>query len=108
MWEPLPGTPAPPEAVGRSLERVLRSLGGPRVDVVQQVFSRWPELVGEDLASVTEPESLHEGCLVVSVGDPAWASSIGFRRPELLDRLAEVLGPGVVGTIEVRVRARRR
>jgi predicted nucleic acid-binding Zn ribbon protein len=107
-WEPLPGTPGQPEAMSTSLERVLRSLGGPAVDVVQQVFEEWPRLAGPELGAVTTPEALRDGRLVVAVADPAWAAEVGFRRASLLDRLAGELGEGVVTAVEVRVRPPRR
>lgn len=103
-WEPLPGSAGEPEAVQRSLDRVVRSLGGPGGEALRTLFARWPELVGEDLAAVTTPESLRDGRLVVSVADPAWASEVGFRRGEVLERLVAALGPGTVTAMEVRVR----
>ena len=100
-WEPLPGSRPEPDHLGRSLDRVVRSLGGPGVDVLGTVFSRWDELVGDQLAGRTEPRSLRDGRLVVAVDDPAWASQVRYLVPDLLDRVAGAVGEGQVTGIDV-------
>jgi predicted nucleic acid-binding Zn ribbon protein len=42
--------------------------------------------------------------LVVVVDQPGWATQLRFLEADLLRRLAEMVGPGVVETIEVKVR----
>ena len=103
-WEPLPGSKPEPDHLGTSLDRVVRSLGGPGVDVLATVFSRWSELVGEQLAARTEPQGLRDGRLVVAVDDPAWASQVRYLVGDLLERLAAEVGPGRITAIDVVVR----
>jgi predicted nucleic acid-binding Zn ribbon protein len=98
-WSPLPGEVPEPRAVGDSLDRVASSLG-----LAPALLSRWPELVGEGLAERTRPRSLRDGTLVVAVDDPAWATQLRWLEADLVTRLADVLGPGRVQRIEVRVR----
>jgi hypothetical protein len=43
---------------------------------------------------------------VVEVDDPAWSTQVRFLEAEVLGRLATVVGPGRVVTLEVRVRRR--
>lgn len=107
-WEPLPGDRADePAPIGTSLDRVLRGLGAPKAEAVGSVFERWPELVGEQIASHCRPVSLRSGTLTVAVRDPAWATEFRFLESRLLERLAAVLGPGEVTALEVRVRPDR-
>ena len=83
---------------------MLRSLGGPGVDVLRTVFSRWDELVGEQLAAHTRPRSLAEGRLVVAVDDPAWASQLRYLAADLVVRLSAEVGEGRITSLDVVVR----
>lgn len=104
-WRPLPDAPGPdPTPLAANLDRVLRALGAPPVDVLEQVFSAWPELVGDAVAGASRPAGLDDGRLVVTVDDPVWASQLRWMGPDLVRRLAERLGEGHVTAVEVRVR----
>jgi predicted nucleic acid-binding Zn ribbon protein len=106
-WEPLPDhRDAGPGRVGAPLDRLLRHLGAPKVETVRSLFDRWPDAVGEQVASQASPISLRDGVLVVGVDDPAWATQLRFLEGELLTRLAAEFGADEVTSIEVRVRRR--
>jgi predicted nucleic acid-binding Zn ribbon protein len=98
-WSPLPGEKPEPRAVGDSLDRVASSLG-----LAPALLTRWPEFVGESVAEHARPRSLRDGTLVVAVDDPAWATQLRWLEADLVARLADVIGPGKVQRIEVRVR----
>jgi predicted nucleic acid-binding Zn ribbon protein len=105
-WRPLPDASGPgPRTVGASLDRVAASLGVQRASTLSTVFSAWPELVGEAVASRATPRRLAGTVLHVSVEEPAWATQLTWLEAELLKRLEDVVGPGAVTAIEVRVRA---
>ena len=102
---PLPSAGGPgPRPVAESLDRLMASLGGPRASALTTVFSSWGELVGDTVAAHASPRSLRRGVLVVAVDEPAWATSLRWLEADLLARMAEVVGDGVVTAIEVRVR----
>jgi predicted nucleic acid-binding Zn ribbon protein len=104
-WQPLPTDDGPgPRTVGESLDRVARSLGVPRASALTAVFSAWPELVGEAVAAHATPRRLRDGVLLVAVDQPAWATQLRWLEADLLRRLAEEVGAGVVGSLDVRVR----
>ena len=102
-WKPLPGGERPPRRVGESLDRVAASLGVSRATTLTGVFASWEELVGPSVAGHARPRSLKAGTLVVAVDDPSWATQLRWLEAELLTRLEDVLGPGQVARIEVRV-----
>lgn len=104
-WKPLPGEVPDPRPVGASLDRVAAALGVPRASTMTSVFASWPDVVGESVAAHARPRSLNAGTLVVAVDEPAWATQLRWLEADLVTRLAEVLGPGQVERIEVRVRA---
>jgi predicted nucleic acid-binding Zn ribbon protein len=92
-----------PYQIGDALDRVLQGLGAPSVRAVRTVFSSWEELVGPEVAGHCRPVSLDGGVLLVVVDQPAWATRIRFGEQQLLGRVAEELGDGVVRRVEVRV-----
>ncbi len=89
--------------IGELLDRVVRGLGAPGVDVLDQVFGHWPEVAG-DLAGHARPVVVRDDMLVVAVDEPAWATEVRFRQSELLGRLGERIGTGRVTRVEVRLR----
>ena len=53
-----------------------------------RVLEDWAELVGPQIAKVTQPESVGaDGTLRVRVATPAWASELQLMTPQILARL---------------------
>jgi hypothetical protein len=100
---PLPGKGPGPQPIGSALDAVMRSLGAPEASGVHLVFDRWPEVVGDALAARTRPVKLDGSRLVLAVDEPAIATHVRFLQAELLARLSELLGPGRVTAIDLRV-----
>ena len=98
--------PGDPVAIGAPLDRLLDRLGAPPADALGALFERWDELVGPPLATHGQPAAIDDGVLVVHVSEPAWATEWRYRQGEVLRRLDELLGAGVVARIDVRVRRR--
>ena len=102
---PLPGSrPPDPAPLNRSLDRIVRHLGGPSADAVTALFADWATIVGSPLDAHTHPLSLTDRCLVVAVDDPAWASQLRFLERELRGQVNDRLGPGAVDAVQFRVR----
>ncbi len=104
---PLPGDGPGPQPIAKPLEAVVRSLGAPAASGVHVVFDRWAEVVGEGLAARTRPLKLDGERLVLAVDEPAIATHVRFLQPELLAKLAELLGPGRVTGLDLRVGRKR-
>jgi hypothetical protein len=85
----------------------MRSLGAPESSGVHLVFDRWDEVVGEALAARTRPLRIDGQRLVLGVDEPAMATHVRFLQPELLARLEELLGPGRVTALDLRVGPKR-
>jgi hypothetical protein len=100
---PLPGDGPGPQRVGKALDQVMRGLGAPEASGVHLVFDRWAEVVGESLASRTRPLRIEGQRLVLAVDEPAMATHVRFLQAELLARLEELLGPGRVTALDLRV-----
>jgi hypothetical protein len=93
-----------PTRVGDALDRVLKRLGVPStVSGVEVVFERWPEVVGEAMASRTRPVSIDGEALIVACDEPAVATHVRFLEPQLVARLGELAGERRITRVEVRV-----
>lgn len=101
--EPLPHHHRAPKPLNHGLDRVLRSLGLPTADSAAQLFHRWSEIVGEELAGLCQPVSVTRGRLVIKASDHAWATELRWMEQTLVDRCAATLGTGVVTSVVVRV-----
>lgn len=104
-WEPLPGSVPDPVGIDAGLARVLRSLGSPAPATLGALFEDWEAMVGDRMAIHVRPVRLRDTTLIVAVDEPGWASQVRWMTPQLLERLAAGLGPGVVTDVEVRVQA---
>jgi len=106
-WHPIPEPGGrPPRRVSASLEAVTRNLGGRGGPALVDLLQRWPEVVGEQLAAHSRPVALRAGTLTIAVDEPAWGAQLGWLEADILRRLTEALGAGVVTRTTVRVRPR--
>lgn len=95
-----------PRPLTEVLDQVLAGLGAPSADVIVAIVTRWSELVGAEVAPHVAPVAVEHGRLSLVADSPAWASHVRWSEPDLLNRLADLVGPGVVTTVALRV-ARR-
>ncbi len=95
-----------PRPLQDSVDALVRSLRGTGARSLAGVFARWEEAVGPQIAAHARPASLVEGCLVVDVDHPTWATELRYLAPEVIERLRAVAGVDEVVRIEVRVRPR--
>jgi predicted nucleic acid-binding Zn ribbon protein len=90
--------------VGESLAELTRQLGTGPPDALSAIFSRWSEVVGEDVAAHARPERLDGEALVVSVDSPAWASHLRTLAPRVISQLNDATGSDQVSRLVVRVK----
>lgn len=106
-WHPIaePGG-RPPQRLSVSLDAVARDLGGTGGPALVALMQRWSALVGEQMAAHCRPIALQHGALTIGVEDATWGAQLRWLEADVLNRLSEGLGPGVVTRITVRVRPR--
>jgi len=105
VWKAAPDpNGAPLRRVADDLDVLVRRLGVPAGRAGAAVFTHWPEAVGEAVAAHAQPLSMRGTTLVVGVDAPAYATQLRMLTPQLLARLREMVGVGVVDAVEVRVR----
>ena len=93
-----------PTHVASSLDRLALRLGTPGARPLAEVFTRWSDVVGPVVAAHCQPLSLRGGVLVVGVDEPAWATELRYLGHDVVRRVADTVGEGVVERLEVRVR----
>lgn len=83
------------------LGATTRRLGMEAAAEIGLVWSRWREIVGDDIAAHAEPTSLRAALLRVRADSPAWATEIGYLRDEIRDRVNRVAGRRLVEEVRV-------
>ncbi|MBX7138909.1 MAG: DUF721 domain-containing protein [Oligoflexia bacterium] len=84
---------AKPSSVEAVLRQALRKFGIDQELTKYKFVLHWPEIVGQDIADRTKPESLAHGVLSVRVVDSVWAQELGFHKQAILKRLKRYLEP---------------
>lgn len=103
-WRPLSSREEMPDTLGSTFDRLTRRLGGPSGSILRTVFGRWEELVGPSVAANVRPVSLRGTTLVVATESPAWATQVSFIGADLVARINDEIGGGVLTAVETRVR----
>ncbi|MGH2710955.1 MAG: DUF721 domain-containing protein [Actinomycetota bacterium] len=84
-------------------------LGGPKLRqgmALGRLSRAWKTVVGDELASQTEPLSLDESGLVVGASSPAWGAQVRFLAEDIRHRASEALGGATIGPVRIVVRER--
>jgi predicted nucleic acid-binding Zn ribbon protein len=89
-----------PALLGDAVEKLVNQSGWSRELAVHGVFARWPEIVGTEVASHSQPESFTEGRLVVRADSTAWATELRLQAGMVLKRVNEELGHDTVTIID--------
>lgn len=90
-----------PQLLDGEVARLVEERGWELPLRMRSVFARWPELVGEEVASHCTPESFSDGALVVRTDSTAWATQLRLLGNSVLRRLNEDLGAGTVTSLDV-------
>lgn len=90
-----------PQPIGRLVSRIARERKWTDQLAGGSVFSRWPQLVGADVAEHAKPLSLKDGELTVQASSTAWATQLRLLQRQLLVMIAKGVGPNVVKRLRV-------
>lgn len=90
-----------PQLLDLTLGRLVADHGWSLDLRVHGVFSRWAEIVGDEVAQHCQPTAFTDGRLVVRAGSTAWMTQLKYLTPTLVRRLNEELGHGSVTVIEI-------
>lgn len=100
------------ELISVSMERAAKSLAKMKLSdaVSREDLARaaWQAAVGERIACHANPRSLVRGSLIVEVDDAVWQKQLFHLRGQILARLKQVLGEGILSDVEFRIATPRR
>jgi predicted nucleic acid-binding Zn ribbon protein len=91
-----------PQPLLSAIDGLLDTRGWQQQAAMGSVFGRWPDIVGQDLAAHTRPDSFADGELAVTADSTAWATQVRLLAPMLVRRLNDELGDGSVRRVKVR------
>lgn len=77
-------------ARSRGIEKRLREA---------DIFRLWPEIVGPRIAKRAWPLRIWRGRLVIECCDAVWRGELQFLKPELLQKIEQTVGKGLVNEI---------
>ncbi len=91
-----------PQPLSAAIGGLLDGRGWQQQAAMGSVFGRWAEIVGQDLAAHTRPDTFADGELAVTADSTAWATQVRLLAPELIRRLNAELGDGTVRRVKLR------
>ena len=90
-----------PQPVGPAA-RDLSSANGWSPKVAEgMVFARWDIVVGEQIAEHAQPIALRDGVLSIAAESTAWATQLRLVQTQLLAKIANAVGDGVVTVLKI-------
>jgi predicted nucleic acid-binding Zn ribbon protein len=92
-----------PVPLSDALARVGAEFGLAPGDAHGTLHARWAEVMGADVAAHARLVSVRDGVLTVAVDDPIWATQLRYLETAVMARATALVGPGVVGSLRVRV-----
>jgi len=92
-----------PDRLGAFLPELLRNLGlGPKMRK-NEVCERWEDIAGNTLARRAVPVGVRGRTLLLQVDNSVWAQEVSFLSADVLARIDELVGPGVVDSVRLLV-----
>jgi predicted nucleic acid-binding Zn ribbon protein len=76
-----------PERIGPILDGMLSDRGYLSICRELQVVSRWPEIVGPEVAKAAECTRAENGVLYVRVASAAWRQELAYMKHLILDKV---------------------
>ncbi len=88
------------ERAGKALAKIKIS---DAISPDQLAMAAWTAAVGKRIAAHANPKALVRGCLVVEAEDGVWQKQLFHLRFDILAKLTEILGSGIVTDLEFRI-----
>jgi hypothetical protein len=87
--------------VSQEMTSVLRKLGTGNREIHPEIWARWHDIVGPDLAKRTLPRRLAGKTLLLAVSNSAWMHELSYLRTLIVERIAEEVGPNIVRAVRL-------
>ncbi|RZS56243.1 putative nucleic acid-binding Zn ribbon protein [Microcella putealis] len=83
------GTGRDPSGLADILDGVSRTMGWTSPLARGELLTSWPDLVGPEIASHTEPVAIDDGVLSVQCDSTAWATQLRMMRGEMVTSITQ-------------------
>ncbi|MBF0158141.1 MAG: DUF721 domain-containing protein [Magnetococcales bacterium] len=97
----MPNQTDPIQPVGEIIRSVANRLLEHPNSRAQGLWKYWHHIFGDPIARHTEPVRLTNGVLVIRVDLSTWMTQLTFLKPEILDKIQQLLPPGSVREIRL-------
>lgn len=87
------------QKVGDILDSLVTRLGLKHRLKQSEVVMKWEDIVGERIAVETKAEVIRGKTLFVNVTSPMWAQELNFLKPEIMKKIRQEIGRGIVTDI---------
>lgn len=91
-----------PQPLGDVFSKFIAQRGWKEPVAVGSVLADWASIVGPQIAENAKVETFENAKLVLRTSSPAWATQLRLLTPQLMHKFDEVLGVGVITTLEIR------
>ena len=91
-----------PEPFAVALDKFVRQVGITKKMKQFSVITSWAEIVGEQIARVTEAERIDNGILFIKTATAPWRNELTLRRMEILEKINAAAGSKIVKEIRFR------
>ncbi len=85
-----------------ALDKFVHSLGITKKMKQFSVITSWAEIVGEQIARVTDADRMENGILFVKTSTAPWRNELTMRRMEIMEKVNAAAGSNVVKEIRFR------
>ena len=91
-----------PRPMGAAIRDLAKHLGLEKNLEDYQVVTSWAEIVGEQIAKVTQAQRMENGVLFVGVSTAPWRAELSMKRMEIMQKINALFGKNVVKEIRFR------
>jgi predicted nucleic acid-binding Zn ribbon protein len=91
-----------PVSIQDAMLNLMRELGIAPKMAQYDVLAAWPDVVGPQIARVTNPQRMENGILYVAVTTAPWRAELSMKRLELIEKLNTHVGTRILNDIRFR------
>lgn len=92
-----------PTPVGKILKTLLDKLQLEGRVTKESIYQLWPQVVGDELARHSWPATFRGKVLTIGAEDSLWTQKLSLMRLQILERIAQELGPGLFDELRFQV-----
>jgi len=86
--------------IGSVISNIVKDLSiGDKLET-SKIFSKWPEIVGDEISKKSKPKRLAGDTLYISVVSSTWANELSLMSGQLIEKINSFIGREVVKSLK--------